>query len=56
MAAIDRVKMEMDILAALLVQETGEVDEVESPAFDGMDDDAFLRVWSRLSSTFCSQL
>ena len=41
-AAIDRVKMEMDIPAAMPVQETGEVDEVESPAFDGMDDDAFL--------------
>ena len=35
--------MEMDIPlpAAPPVQETGEVDEVESPAFDGMDDDAF---------------
>ena len=44
LAAIDRVKMEMDIPspAVPLVQEPGEVDEVESPAFDGMDDDAFL--------------
>ena len=36
--------MEMDIPPPAVppVQEPGEVDEVESPAFDGMDDDAFL--------------
>ena len=35
--------MEMDIPppAAPPVQETGEVDEVESPAFDGMDFSSF---------------
>ena len=42
LAAIDRVKLEMDMPAVPPVQETGEVDEMESPAFDGMDDDAFL--------------
>ena len=42
LAAIDRVKLEMDMPAAPPVQETGEVDEMESLAFDGMDDDAFL--------------
>ena len=45
LAAIDRVKMEMDInippLAVPQVQEPGEIDEEESPACDEMDDDAF---------------
>ena len=46
LAAIDRVKMEMEIHipppAVPPVQEPGEIDEEESPACDAMDDDAFL--------------
>ena len=42
LAAIDRVKLEMDMPAPPPVQVAGEENETEAPAFEEMDDDAFL--------------